>query len=65
MKPLRDHPEIRRRQQRVKGLDFSERGTDEERAAHILELYRIWSPSRKRANAVMLSEKEGDNGRRH
>jgi len=56
---VRLHPEIVRRQKQVKDLDFSERGTAEERAAHNLEIYREWTDSRKRANAEALRRGAG------
>jgi len=41
------------RQDQVHRLDFSERGTPEERAAHSIEIYESLSNARKRANYLL------------
>jgi len=41
------------RQSQVHRLDFSERGTPEERAAHSIEVYESMSNARKRANYLL------------
>jgi len=41
---------LKDRQTQVRQLDFSERGTPEERAAHSIEVYESLNNARKRAN---------------
>lgn len=52
---LRDHPEIAARQAQVSRLDFTERGTPEERAAHEREVMDSMAETRKWSNAVGLA----------
>ena len=47
---------LKDRQSQVRWLDFSERGTPEERTAHSIAVYESLGNARKRANAGVLGE---------
>lgn len=55
---LKRRPEIRFRQSQAHRLDFSERGTPEERAAHAVAVYESMNNARKRANSIHMSGEE-------
>ena len=55
---LKRRCEIWLRQSQVHQLDFSERGTPEERTAHTIAVYESLGNARKRANSIRFRDSE-------
>ena len=56
-KELKDYPELQKLATRFSSIDLSERGSPEDRAAHIVQIYDELDGLRKRATTVVLEEK--------